>query len=146
MAYEQLVLIIVLAAALLMRAVREASERRAEAGRANASPSRGRATPDAVLRPVSSEPLTRRSAHGAHSIAPERRPAPRRRAQEPGQRDQSKQALAAASHRPLPGLGDASSLRAAIRLMTVLLPPRALSAASGGALRQRKRERRQGQR
>jgi hypothetical protein len=147
MSYEQIALAVVLAVILITRAVREASGRREEGGPANAKPSSGRAAPNALRKPASSEPsFVPRSAPGTQSAAPEARPALRRRTPQSSTRERTTRVLEAASGQPSPGVGDARRLRAAIRVMTILAPPRALSAASGEALRQRKRERRQGQR
>lgn len=147
MTYEQIALAVALAVILVARAIREAMGRREEGGPATAKPNGGRATPDTLRRPASSEPaLAPRSALGTQSTAPERRPAPRRWAPEPSTRERTERVIEAASDQPTAGLGSARRLRAAIRVMTILAPPRALSPASGGAPRRRWGERRPGQR
>jgi hypothetical protein len=143
MTYEQIVLAVI----LVTRAIREAFGRREERGAASAKPNGGgHAASDGLRMPPSIAPsLAPRFAHGVQNSPPERRPAPGPWTPEPSTRERMKRATEAAGGQPTSGLGDARRLRAAIRVMTILGPPRALP-ASDEAWRQRRRERAQGQR
>lgn len=126
MAYEQVALFVALAIVLLARAIREAFARRAKQRPANPTSRPERAARDGVERAAARAPsLTRRTVYRPQKAAPQGGATSDPRQREPSPRQRLAQMMGAASDRSSPGLGGASSLRAAMRLLAILSPPKA---------------------